>query len=287
MLYITHAPFVNSLVDHLFSVEVDVVDVNIPSANDMKVGAVRAGTGGLFGDEKLLSSQLDIPNRTDASNYQSIFNPIRKILLGFLDGSEAKNSAIIHLVLGLLYSIIKCPIVSSETLKSCNLYPRRQMKSKRLMVSVGIHLPLFYHLIKIQDSLTTAPIMDQSQQYESFPAISLTSTASSISTNTLSLPYDETLVKSLIGLISPSAITFQLPSVSSELAAKVLIEIAATGGLKNEKLVPSHMELLVKTEELHRSALVQVIEDFYDVSLDIFKSEAYISSGCTIYLKFI
>ncbi|KAJ3205233.1 hypothetical protein HDU67_008975, partial [Dinochytrium kinnereticum] len=261
---ISYAPLINLIVEKVFAVTLDEVatDVDIPARQtgvsslntplgSRMGGAVRAGSGGLFDDDVLSSTPT--PNsptgratiRKVADTVPKTTNVVRSTILGLisplqsLGRSPLDQDLDITLTLSLLISVLRCKSVLPETLQKANLFPRRSKKSRLLM-----------------DSLITSP------------------SGTDVSSSAVeALTYDEELVINLIRVLgSPMVSAWR--ALTPELAARCLIEIAATGGTRSEGLVGEQMDELKNSYRLWCGVLLDFLTQKSDLVPDLLDYES-------------
>ncbi|KAJ3326616.1 Protein CL16A [Blyttiomyces sp. JEL0837] len=295
---ITYPPLLNSIVESCWSITAPILNIRTDSVDgnlngignanasprsrstrssvgqlvaDRRVGAVRAGSGGLFGDFEdgaltggasagggfgsgsLGRGAVAGHGRTRSiDNTSATPNEIRSLLV-----SELRNAVRttqepmlkdegVTCILAFLSVIFRTTGISSDTLKACNLYPRRSKKSRMLMDT-------------LMDS--TDPTSNDIEDTDT-------------STDSI-LPYDDDLIESLIGILGGD-LPFCLRGVTVELAGRVLVEVTATGGVKKLDLLKGrHMEMLKAARDKWETYLISLLKgDNCKLLLDLFDYEA-------------
>ncbi|KAJ3196704.1 Protein CL16A [Irineochytrium annulatum] len=235
MLLLSYGPLVNMVVDLVVGILVESANWDyamMPVEVQSRSGAVRAGSGGLFDAPDVTPPRKSTGSLADMGPRKSIgglsqpdetkpANETRVAVLGIL---ETRDSEIdVTLTLALLLSILRSKQVTSDTLQRANLYPRRSAKSKLLMEAL---------MSGDTDSGTSA-----GEQ----------------------LGYDARLVSCLIGIIgSENASTLRWITV--EMAARCLITMTATGGVKLAGLSSPQMESLLTIRAKWAQVLMDDIE---------------------------
>ncbi|KAJ3410895.1 hypothetical protein HDV05_003113 [Chytridiales sp. JEL 0842] len=258
---IGYAPVVNALVELLFRKEMVEPRKSVSTHHGggvVKMGAVRAGSGGLFGEDvegvfgrmglgegeggvmgglsKRASVVMKAPSEVTP-------NPLRESILSLLStdpdtGKPMHSEVLTSLALGLLFAVLNSTLVSADTLKDANLYPRRSRKSKILM-----------------DSLTSTNTNDAA---ESAPGKELS--------------YDAALVSDLIGLVSYQSACLLRP-ITLELVFRVLGELTITGGSKAERLEGVHMDSFKSALAILEIHLMDLVKAENEILTDVLDFE--------------
>ncbi|KAI8852966.1 hypothetical protein BC829DRAFT_414104 [Chytridium lagenaria] len=250
---ITYAPLVNLVVEKIFGVEDGDEDTDLGMSGptmskpvETRMGAVRAGSGGLFDDDVFGGMAPVSPTRRGTVKKggepaPKKLNSIRPIVIGLISPESTSHrkpldqDLDITLSLSLLISVLRSTSVQPEVLQKANLFPRRSKKSRILM-----------------DSLMS----DQGPE-----------------TSTESISYDLGLVMNLIKILRATSVA-DWRAVTAELAARCLIDIAATGGTRSEGLVENQMDELKAAYQLWCGVLLDFLTQKNDLVPDLLDYES-------------